>query len=61
WMKGLGYRWTLSLGGQYVNGHKRKDIVNYRHKGFLPRWMSIEERTQKWKQDWIDKEVSEQP
>jgi hypothetical protein len=61
WMKRLGYRWTLSPGGQYVDGHERKDIVDYRQKGFLPRWMSIEERTRKWKEDWIDEEVGEQP
>jgi hypothetical protein len=29
WMKHLGYRWTLSPCGQYVDGHERKDIVDY--------------------------------
>ena len=61
WMKCLGYRWTLSLGGQYIDGYKRKDIVDYQQKGFLPRWMSIEEKTWKWKEDWTDEEVGEQP
>jgi hypothetical protein len=42
-MKELGYRWTTILGGQYVDGHGRKDIVDYCQKTFLPRWMSIEE------------------
>jgi hypothetical protein len=43
WMKHLGYRWTLAPGGQYVDEHERKDIVDYRQKKFLPRCMSLEE------------------
>jgi hypothetical protein len=43
WMKRLGYRWTTSPSGQYVDGHERKDVVDYRQKTFLLRWMSIEE------------------
>jgi hypothetical protein len=61
WMKQLGYRWTTTPGGQYVDGHKRKDIVDYCLETFLPRWMSIEERTQKWKEDWLQEEIGEQP
>jgi len=43
WMKKLGYRWTTIPGSQYVDGHERKDIVDYRQKTFLLRWMSLEE------------------
>jgi len=50
-MKRLGYRWTTNPSGQYVDGHERKDVVDYRQKTFLPRWMSIEERTRKWTED----------
>jgi hypothetical protein len=49
WMKHLGYWWTMTPSGQYVDGHKRKDVVDYRQKVFLPAWMSPEERTQRWK------------
>jgi hypothetical protein len=61
WMKHFGYRWTISPGGQYVDGHERRDIVEYRQKNFLPRWMSIEERTRKWKEDRVEEEIDERP
>jgi hypothetical protein len=60
-MKELGYRWTTILGCQYVDEHERKDIVDYHQKTFLPRWMSIEERTWKWKEDRLQENVGEQP
>ena len=42
WMRKLDYRWTYSeLKGQYVDGHEREDVVNYRQKVFLPRWANI--------------------
>jgi hypothetical protein len=61
WMKRLGYRWTLALGGQYVDGHERKDIVDYWQKRFLPRWMSLEEWRWKWKEDCLAEEIGERP
>jgi DNA-directed RNA polymerase subunit N (RpoN/RPB10) len=61
WMKKLGYRWTTTPTGQYVDGHERSDVVNYRQKVFLPRWMSIEERTRKWTADFADEDAGEQP
>jgi hypothetical protein len=60
-MKHLGYRWTLAPGGQYVDEHERKDIVDYRQKKFLPRCMSLEEQTQKWKEDFLAEAIGEQP
>ncbi|KAF9462284.1 hypothetical protein BDZ94DRAFT_1309757 [Collybia nuda] len=39
----------MTPSGQYVDGHERKDVVDYRQKVFLPAWMSLNERTRKWK------------
>jgi hypothetical protein len=36
WMKKLDYQWTYDPKGQYVDGHEREDIVEYRQKVFLP-------------------------
>jgi hypothetical protein len=60
WMKRLGYRWTTTPTGQYVDGHEQPDVVNYRQKIFLPSWMSIEEQTRKWTADFAEV-VGEQP
>ncbi|KAF9459536.1 hypothetical protein BDZ94DRAFT_1284360 [Collybia nuda] len=51
WMLHLGYRWTNTPGGQYVDGHEQIDVIEYWQKVFLPAWMSIEERTRRWKID----------
>jgi hypothetical protein len=61
WMKRLGYRWTTNPNGQYVDGHERKDVIDYRQKIFLPWWMSIEERTRKWTDDQKEEMIGEQP
>ncbi|KAK2459403.1 hypothetical protein APHAL10511_008579 [Amanita phalloides] len=50
-----------SPGGQYVDGHERKDIVDYHQKSFLLRWMSIEEQTRKWKEDQLEENIQDQP
>ena len=60
-MKRLGYRWTTDPCGQYVDGHKRKDVIDYRQNIFLPRWMDIEERTRKWTEDQKEEMIGEQP
>jgi hypothetical protein len=42
WMQKLEYCWTYSeLKSQYVDGHKRKDVVKYRNEVFLPRWANV--------------------
>jgi len=42
WMKKMGYRWSVDLKGQYVDGHEREDVVNYWQNVFLPGWASAE-------------------
>ncbi|KAH9910652.1 uncharacterized protein BXZ73DRAFT_20922, partial [Epithele typhae] len=36
WMHKLGRFWKHEPTGQYVDGHEREDVVNYRQKKFLP-------------------------
>ncbi|KAH9921775.1 uncharacterized protein B0H18DRAFT_879891, partial [Fomitopsis serialis] len=36
WMHALDYRWTKDPSGQYIDGHERADVVEYRDKVFLP-------------------------
>jgi hypothetical protein len=42
WMHRLGYRWSKTLDGQYIDGHKRDDMVTYQQQIFLPAWMALE-------------------
>ena len=45
WMKKLNYQWTLDLKGQYVDGHKRAEVVTYRQHAFLPAWKWAQSRS----------------
>jgi hypothetical protein len=46
WMKVMGYRWTKTPTGQFVDGHERADVVEYRQLVFLPVWAELLSRTQ---------------
>jgi hypothetical protein len=48
WMGAMGYRWTVDPKGQYVDGHEREDVVEYRQKQFLPKFAELE----KWMRNW---------
>lgn len=37
WMKRMGMRWTKTPKGQYVDGHERPDVVEYRQGTYIPR------------------------
>jgi hypothetical protein len=47
-LKALGYRYGAPKKGQYVDGHKRKDVVLYREQIFLPQWQNIEHLMVNW-------------
>ena len=51
WLKTMGYRWKLEPCGQYVDGHERKDVTDYRQNTFLPKWKALEHRMCAWTQD----------
>lgn len=48
WMTKLGYRWTDTPSGQYVDGHEREDVVEYRQNVFLPAWFAKEHKLRVW-------------
>jgi hypothetical protein len=50
WMKKLDYCWQRDPKGQFVDGHERKDVVNYRQNIFLPSWSNIKAKTRDWSQ-----------
>ncbi len=41
WMKTVGYRWTKTPTGQFVDGHERDNVVAYRQTVFLPIWTEM--------------------
>ncbi|KAG2758100.1 hypothetical protein P692DRAFT_201696756 [Suillus brevipes Sb2] len=45
WMKHVGYRWSKTPTGQFVDGHERVDVVDYRQGVFLPIWAELLSRT----------------
>jgi hypothetical protein len=50
WMEDLGYEWTDSPTGQYVDGHEREDVVKYRQDVFIPRFFAKEPRLRVWRE-----------
>ena len=62
WMSNqLGYRWTKEPKGQYVDGHERVDVVEYRQKVFLPAWTEFENSMRVWTDENIHLRVDEVP
>ncbi|KAI6101491.1 hypothetical protein EDD16DRAFT_1525908 [Pisolithus croceorrhizus] len=62
----MGWGWKKELKGQYVDGHKRSDVVAYRQDVFLPAWNHLQSWMQKWKvdtenQNRVVEDVNEQP
>ncbi|CCO36614.1 hypothetical protein BN14_10756 [Rhizoctonia solani AG-1 IB] len=44
WMKILGYTWRKELKGQYVDGHERKDVIEYRNNYYIPEFTKLAQR-----------------
>ena len=40
WLKLLEFRWRPEAKGMYSDGHEREDVVLYRQRTFLPRYLS---------------------
>ena len=57
--KKMGYRWRLCPHGQYVDGHERADVVEYREKIFLPAIKGLESKTRKWGRDGKEEDSPE--
>jgi hypothetical protein len=50
-MKRMDYRWVQDHRGQYVDGHEREDVVDYRQNIFLKRWAEEEGKMRSWGKD----------
>lgn len=48
WMRHLGFRWSKTPTGQYVDGHERDDVVTYRNRVFIPAWVQLQARMRHW-------------
>ncbi|KAI0324035.1 hypothetical protein GY45DRAFT_1349605 [Cubamyces sp. BRFM 1775] len=48
WMHCLGYRWTKVPSGQFVDGHERRDVVDYRQTHFLPAMQGTDQYARQW-------------
>lgn len=58
WMTKLGYHWMDTPSGQYVDGHEREDVVEYRQNVFLPAWFAKEHKLRVWTKETIGKPAS---
>jgi len=41
WLVFLGYRYRHEIRGQYVDGHEREDVVNYRDNHYIPKIQAV--------------------
>ncbi|KAJ3503578.1 hypothetical protein NLJ89_g8370 [Agrocybe chaxingu] len=48
WMHKMEYRWTYDPKGQYVDGHERSDVTDYRKNVFLPAMAKLYPRMSQW-------------
>ncbi|TBU51333.1 hypothetical protein BD310DRAFT_971300 [Dichomitus squalens] len=51
WMRHLDYRWTKTPNGQFVDGHERADVVEYRQSRFLPAIADYDHFACQWNKD----------
>ena len=58
WMVKLEYRWVKNHKGQYVDGHERKDVVDYRKNVYLPKWYEMEPRMRCWNNEGIQEPLN---
>ncbi|KAH9910170.1 uncharacterized protein B0H18DRAFT_832688, partial [Fomitopsis serialis] len=60
WLHSLGYRWGRGPKRQYVDGHEREDVVEYRNNIFIPAIIDMEGRLRRWTEDGVG-EVIDRP
>jgi hypothetical protein len=61
WLNRHKYRWGKEPSGQFVDGHERADVVDYRQAKFLPSILKTEETARKWTEENINDEVVIEP
>ena len=58
WMVKLDYLWMDTPSGQYVDGHKRPDVVEYRQNIFLPFWFAKEPQFRVWTKENMEEQAT---
>lgn len=48
WLIKTGFRWLRNPTGQYIDGHERQDVVQYRDTVYVPEMMKLAERMHRW-------------
>ena len=51
WMHHMDYRWMKSPKGQFIDGHERADVVDYRNRIYLPVMEELDPRLRLWSKD----------
>lgn len=61
WMKRMGMRWTKTPKGQYVDGHERPDVVEYRQRTYIPRRFGSHLPSRTWTEETVGDHVIPSP
>ena len=61
WMKRMGMRWMKTPKGQYVDGHERPDVVDYRQNTYIPRRLGSHLPLRTWTAETIGDRVAPSP
>lgn len=61
WMKWMGMRWKKSPKGQYVDGHERPDVVEYRQNTYIPRRFGSTLPSRTWTEETMGNHVIPSP
>jgi hypothetical protein len=56
WLNRMGYRWKSVSKGVYIDGHERKDVVQYR-KWFVNEWFEMQPHVREWEEIHDEKGV----
>src|SRR3978361_110198 len=51
WLHKLGLQYTKVHKNVFIDGHERKDVVDYRQNVFIPRWKELQRRMVVFKED----------
>jgi len=51
YLQALGYHYQFTLKGQYIDRHKREDVVTYRKPVFCPKWKKFMDQVATWDKD----------
>ena len=61
WMMQMGMRWTKTPKGQYVNGHKHPDVVDYHQNTYILRRFGSDFPSHTWTEETMSDHVTPLP